>query len=191
MAASNKQLSRPTDQQWQAIMANDQQADDQFWYGVTSTLIFCRPSCASRLPKREHIRIFANPEAALAAGFRPCKRCRPTAELVANQTWVLEIDQVLQDHYAEKLDLNELAKRVHGSPSYLRHVYQQLSGQTPQQKLTQIRLERAQWLLTTTDLTIANIGRQVGWVNPAYFIKIFRQQVGFTPRQYRQQFSVD
>ncbi|WP_125766346.1 bifunctional transcriptional activator/DNA repair enzyme AdaA [Lapidilactobacillus wuchangensis] len=188
MVASSNQLIRPTDQQWQAIVANDRQADDQFWYGVTSTLIFCRPSCASRLPKREHIRIFADPNAALAAGFRPCKRCRPTAELVSNQTWVLEIDQVLQHHYAEKLDLNELAKQVHGSESYLRHVYQQLTGQTPQQKLTQIRLERAQLLLATTNSTIASIGRQVGWANPAYFIKIFRQQIGLTPRQYRQQF---
>jgi AraC family transcriptional regulator of adaptative response / methylphosphotriester-DNA alkyltransferase methyltransferase len=124
----------------------------------------------------------------LAAGLRPCKRCRPTAELVSNQTWVLEIEQVLQQQYAEKLDLNELAKQVHGSESYLRHVYQQLTGQTPQQRLTQIRIEQAQLLLTTTTASIAMIGRQVGWANPAYFIKIFRQQVGMTPRQYRQQF---
>ena len=188
MAASTNKFIAPTDQQWQAIVANDHQADDQFWYGVTSTQIFCRPSCASRLPKREHICIFANPDMVLAAGFRPCKRCRPTAELVSNKTWVLEIEQVLQQQYAEKLDLNELAKQVHGSESYLRHVYQQLTGQTPQQRLTQIRIEQAQLLLTTTTASIAMIGRQVGWANPAYFIKIFRQQVGMTPRQYRQQF---
>lgn len=68
---------QPTDAEFAAIKDNDPEADGRFFYGVATTKIFCRPSCISRAPKRENVHIFADAEAAQAAGFRPCKRCRP------------------------------------------------------------------------------------------------------------------
>lgn len=68
---------QPTDAEFAAITGNDPEADDRFLYGVATTKIFCRPSCISRAPKRENVRIFADAKAAQAAGFRPCKRCQP------------------------------------------------------------------------------------------------------------------
>ena len=61
---------------WEAVKHSDASYDGLFFYAVKTTGIFCRPSCRSKLPKREHVRYFASAEQARAAGFRPCKRCR-------------------------------------------------------------------------------------------------------------------
>ncbi|ERL65954.1 bifunctional transcriptional activator/DNA repair enzyme AdaA [Schleiferilactobacillus shenzhenensis] len=177
----------PTDAQWAAITTNDTAADGQFWYAVQSTMIFCRPSCPSRLPKRENVTVYADPHAALAAGYRPCKRCRPLAQPVSNATWVAEIDTLLATHSQEPLTLNELASLAHGSASYLRHVYQAATGATPLQRLKTIRLTRAKALLTATDLTVAQIGVLVGIPTTSYFIAAFRTVYGQTPLQFRRE----
>lgn len=178
---------KPNDTQWQAIKNNDQKQDHLFWYGVKTTGIFCRPSCPSRLPKRENVVIFKNPDDAMAAGFRPCKRCRPTEQLVSNQVWVKEIDHVLNTHYREKLTLDRLASLVHGSPSYLRHVYKNLTGITPQQKLSSIRLAAAKKALRESQRPVEQIALASGMNSSAYFIHRFKAQYGLTPRQYRQE----
>lgn len=180
---------KPTDQQWQAIVNNDRHFDQLFWYGVTTTGIFCRPSCPSRLPKRQNVTVFNSLKEALAAGFRPCKRCQPTNRPVSKQTWVAEINCVLARHYSERLTTRRLAEQVHGSSSYLRHVYKELTGITPQQKLTAIRMARAKDLLQNTEQPISNIGRLVGIHNPAYFIRQFKAVSGETPLQYRKHFD--
>ncbi|MGN1279463.1 MAG: bifunctional transcriptional activator/DNA repair enzyme AdaA [Limosilactobacillus sp.] len=181
----NSQLPAPADNQWQAIVNNAHQADGRFWYGVTTTRIFCKPSCPSRLPKRNHVVIFNSPRDAFRAGFRPCKRCRPLDQVVSNQVWIDEINHVLQTKYPQKLSLSELANLVHGDPSYLRHTYKKITGTTPQQKLTQIRLERAQKLLEGSTYSVSQVGAKVGIPNAAYFISLFKKQYGQTPLQYR------
>ena len=65
------------DQAWTAVMARDRAFDGRFVTGVLSTGIYCRPSCAARHPRREHVRFFADGAAARAAGLRACLRCRP------------------------------------------------------------------------------------------------------------------
>src|SRR5437588_3429835 len=62
---------------WNAIQHRDPKADDLFYYSVQTTGVYCRPSCAARLPRRENISFHLTREAAEAAGFRACKRCRP------------------------------------------------------------------------------------------------------------------
>ncbi|MBN3813371.1 Ada metal-binding domain-containing protein, partial [Paraburkholderia sp. Ac-20347] len=62
---------------WAAVEARDASADGQFFYAVRTTGVFCRPSCASRLPRRENVEFFVDADAARAAGYRECKRCRP------------------------------------------------------------------------------------------------------------------
>lgn len=64
---------------WQCIVGRDPEADGTFWYGVATTGIYCRPQCGSR-PNRQNVRFFETRAAARAAGFRPCKRCRPDLE---------------------------------------------------------------------------------------------------------------
>src|SRR6478736_1446518 len=62
---------------WHSVLNRDPAADEDFFYGVTTTHIYCRPSCPSRRPKRENIAFFSSTEAAERAGFRACLRCRP------------------------------------------------------------------------------------------------------------------
>src|SRR5688572_10012414 len=64
-------------QRWQAVMARDRRFDGAFVYAVRSTGIYCRPSCASRRPRRPQVTFFPIPEAAERAGFRACRRCHP------------------------------------------------------------------------------------------------------------------
>ena len=77
-----------TDERWRAITQNDSSYDDVFIYAVTSTGICCRPSCQSRDPKKENVRIFNDVDEAVAAGFRPCKRCKPGGIRLPDEEWV-------------------------------------------------------------------------------------------------------
>lgn len=65
------------DPRWQAIAARDKSWDGKIYCAVATTGIVCRPACPARMPLRHNVRLFADLKAALAAGFRPCKRCRP------------------------------------------------------------------------------------------------------------------
>ena len=64
---------------WQAIQTRDANFDGQFYYGVRSTGVYCRPSCGSRQPRRANVAFFAQTVDAENAGFRACQRCRPNA----------------------------------------------------------------------------------------------------------------
>ncbi|WP_306706783.1 Ada metal-binding domain-containing protein [Azospirillum isscasi] len=64
---------------WSAVMRRDRDGDGRFVYAVRSTGVYCRPSCPSRPAKRENVSFHPDAGAAEAAGFRPCKRCRPAA----------------------------------------------------------------------------------------------------------------
>ena len=68
---------RPPDARWSAVQTRDKRADGNFVYAVRSTGIYCKPSCPSRRPRREHVAYFPLPAAAEQKGFRACKRCKP------------------------------------------------------------------------------------------------------------------
>ena len=66
-------------QQWQAVMNRDPSQDGKFVFAVSSTGVYCRPSCAARRPRRENVAFFSKPEEAEKSGYRACLRCRPKA----------------------------------------------------------------------------------------------------------------
>jgi len=70
-------MTTQLDTRYEAMRRRDASFDGQFFAGVTSTGIYCRPSCPSRLPKPENVRFYPSAEAAREAGFRACKRCHP------------------------------------------------------------------------------------------------------------------
>jgi len=67
---------------WAAVVGRDGAADGVFYYSVKTTGVYCRPSCAARLARRENVRFHPTRAEAEAAGFRPCKRCKPNAHAV-------------------------------------------------------------------------------------------------------------
>lgn len=76
------------DQRWQSVLARDPNADGEFVFAVRTTGIFCRPSCRARHALRENVSFYANASEALAAGFRPCKRCQPKKPMPSNIGWI-------------------------------------------------------------------------------------------------------
>src|SRR3954462_12161990 len=76
---------------WRLVNARERTADGAFVYAVTSTGIYCRPSCPSRRPRRDRVVFFDAAEAARAAGFRACKRCNPDSVVAAADPWVEKI----------------------------------------------------------------------------------------------------
>ena len=116
MQLINADANTMTDERWHAIVHNDSSFDDKFYYGVKTTGIFCRPSCKSRVPNIDNVKIFQNTEEALSENFRPCKRCKPNGLTLPNEDWVTQIEEYIDNHYSEPLTLENLADMCHGSP---------------------------------------------------------------------------
>ena len=117
---------------WQAVTTRDARADGAFFYGVRTTGVFCRPSCVSRLPRRENVEFFADVDAARAAGYRECKRCRPGGlprelEIVRRACAALDADP------PQRLTLAQLGDAVHLSPFHLQRLFKRVLGVSPRQ----------------------------------------------------------
>jgi len=176
-----------TDEQWQAVIGNDSAYDGQFFYAVKTTGIFCRPSCKSRAPKREHIGFFITADDALQAKFRPCKRCKPTGERLPDEEWIKVVTDYVDRNYSEALTLNKLALICHGTPYHLHRTFKKVTGITPVAYIQQVRIVHAQNMLIDSDKSIAEIGQSVGMANTPYFITLFKKKTGLTPKHYREQ----
>lgn len=135
-------------QRWHATLSRSRIADRYFLYGVLTTKIFCRPSCASRRPSRRRVRFFSFPgaiEAAEQAKFRPCKRCKPET-LGTGNTGVLAITQVLRKIMAEtlgersgeeeELKLESLAKSAGLSTFHFHRLFKATTQVTPADFIT-------------------------------------------------------
>lgn len=134
---------------WRAVEARDAQADGAFVFAVTTTGIYCRPSCAARRPKRANVRFFATPAEAEAAGFRACLRCRPAFGPEADpqvervRRACALIDAALEDGAERLPTLEELAAKLGGgSPHHLHRTFKRVTGVTPAQYADARRLAR-------------------------------------------------
>src|SRR6266567_3156414 len=99
------------DNKWQVVLARDARFDGLFVFAARSTGIYCRPSCPSRRPHREHVVFFAVPEAAERAGYRACLRCRPRDLKVGDPAVdkVRAICHTIDAHPDETITLTDLA----------------------------------------------------------------------------------
>ena len=99
------------DQLWQAVVAKDARFDGQFVFAVSSTGVYCRPSCPSRRAHRERVRFFDLPEAAEQAGFRACLRCQPKRPRVLDPQieLVQRVCHIIDEHDEEEVTLERLS----------------------------------------------------------------------------------
>ena len=128
---------------WQAVAHRDQEANGTFFYSVKTTGVYCRPSCAARLAKRENVQFHTTPEDAERAGFRACKRCKPK-EQSANGEQAIAVANAckLIAEAKEPLSLESLANAVHMSPWHFHRIFKSLTGLTPKGYATANRSQR-------------------------------------------------
>ena len=117
---------------WQAVCARDATQDGRFVFAVRSTGIFCRPSCPARRPLEKHTAFFLTPEAARAAGFRPCRRCSPQGQSPAEaiDRLISQVCQLLESS-EHNPTLAQLAAHTGFSASHLTREFKRRTGLTP------------------------------------------------------------
>jgi AraC family transcriptional regulator of adaptative response/methylated-DNA-[protein]-cysteine methyltransferase len=126
-----------SDEQWQAVIAKDARYDGQFVFAVSSTGVYCRPSCPSRRPNRERVSFYTLPEAAEQAGFRACLRCHPKRARILDPQIALaqSVCQQLDMSDAENVTLADLAEQIGVSVFHLQRTFKSVMGISPRQYL--------------------------------------------------------
>jgi len=178
------------DRLWGAVEAGDARFDGWVFCGVTSTGIYCRPSCPARTPKRENVRFFKTAAAAQLAGFRACKRCRPDAtpgspEWDARADLVGRAMRLIADGVVDREGVTGLAGRLGYAP---RHVHRRLSEAVGAGPLALARAQRAQTarvVLETTDVPIIDVAFAAGFRSVRQFNATVREVFATTPRELR------
>lgn len=171
---------------WEAIVNCEPTFDGEYFYGVTSTGIFCRPSCRSRTPLRQNVQVFRSVQEARGAGFRPCKRCGPDAQS-PDEKLVASAKEIMNQHYDGALTLDALARKLSISPYHLHRVFKRLTGTTPADYVLHMRLLAAKEALChERRRTVTDIAMGVGFRSTSHFSTVFQKKTGYTPSDYRE-----
>lgn len=166
---------------WKAVVEHDAMADREFVYGVTTTRIYCRPSCSSRRPRRENVRFFAYPEHAEAAGFRACLRCDPKEESVSLSE---KARRILERTIDEPPSLELLAETLHVSRFHLQRTFKRTFGLSPKQYVTARQFDHVrQQLKRGADVLTAAYAAGFGSSRRIY--ERTGETIGMTPGTYR------
>jgi AraC family transcriptional regulator of adaptative response / DNA-3-methyladenine glycosylase II len=179
-----------SDRFWRAIVACDPRFDGWAFCAVTSTGIYCRPSCPARTPRRENVRLYPTAAAAQAVGFRACKRCRPDAT-PGSPEWDLRADLVgramrlIADGVVDREGVGGLARRL----GYTRrHIHRQLVAVAGAGPLALARAQRAQTariLLETTSLLVTHVCFAAGFQSLRQFNATVQEVFASTPTALR------
>jgi AraC family transcriptional regulator of adaptative response/methylated-DNA-[protein]-cysteine methyltransferase len=171
---------------WQAVQQRDAGMDRRFVYGVLTTGVYCRPSCASRRPLRENVRFFDDPAAAAEAGLRPCKRCRPLEHWQDDPEIALLLKLCrLVDAQPDTLPDGAALARAAGRDAFqLNRLFKRYLTITPGDYIESVRMRRVKHALrhsaSVTDAVYdSGLGSSRGLYERA------PASLGMTPRQYR------
>lgn len=178
------------EQRYRAVRSKDARFDGWFVIAVTSTGIYCRPSCPAMTPKRANVRFLPSAAAAQRAGFRACKRCRPDAA-PGSPEWDARADVVgramrlIRDGAVEREGVSGLARRLGFSE---RHLHRQLVAELGAGPLALARAQRAQTarlLIETTSLPFTELAFAAGFPSIRQFNETVREVFATTPTELR------
>jgi AraC family transcriptional regulator, regulatory protein of adaptative response / methylated-DNA-[protein]-cysteine methyltransferase len=172
-------------QRWAAVQRRDAGADGAFFYSVRTTGVYCRPSCASRLARRENVRFHASCEEAESAGFRPCKRCRPNeAALAVRRAAAVERACRLIETADEMPNLAALAASAAMSRFHFHRVFRTVTGLTPKAYAAAQRARRVREALPRSS-TVTEAIYGAGFNSSGRFYAESGQVLGMTPTRFR------
>lgn len=180
-------MTTEIDARWRDVAERNKAADGEFVYGARTTGIFCRPSCSSRMPRQENVEFFAIPALAVAAGYRPCKRCLPAEAIITDQRLAL-VQQVCDYIVAhmdapEVLNLDSLSAHFHYTPQHIQSVFADMLHVTPRQYAEALRMQNLKSQLRQKEsVTDAIYGAGYGSTSRVY--ERADASMGMTPAQY-------
>jgi AraC family transcriptional regulator of adaptative response/methylated-DNA-[protein]-cysteine methyltransferase len=170
---------------WQAILDRDPAADGAFLYSVRTTGVYCRPTCGSRLPRRENVAFHRTPDAAEAAGFRACKRCKPRDEPLAQARAksIAEICRFIEEA-EEPPALGELAALAGLSRYHFHRTFKAVTGVTPKDYATSCRSRRVREGLQSAR-SVTEALYDAGFNSSARFYATSGEVLGMSPTAFR------
>src|SRR4051812_3454905 len=181
-AMSSKALSKPTER-WSAVVRRDRRHDGEFVFAVSTTGVFCRPSCGSRRPLQKNVRFFDDTREARQAGFRPCKRCKPESVDVS-AALAAEVKRLIDDTPDEAITLETLAKRTTATPTRIQRSFKRATGLSPKEYQDAQRGARLRRKLRDgQSVTRATI--DAGYSSTSRLHDRAAEMLGMSPRTYR------
>ncbi len=180
-----KAIATENDPRWAQVQARDVSADGEFYYSVSSTGVYCKPSCAARPARPEHVVFHASCEDAEKAGFRACKRCKPNQpDLVeAHTKMVTEICRLIEDS-EQMINLQTLANKAGLSVFHFHRVFKAITGLTPKAYSVAHRAKKVRSELGK-NTTVTEAIFEAGYNSNSRFYEKSTQVLGMTPSNYR------
>jgi AraC family transcriptional regulator, regulatory protein of adaptative response / methylated-DNA-[protein]-cysteine methyltransferase len=182
-----KQMPRPVadDPRWARVVARDKAADGHFWYSVSTTGVYCRPSCPSRTANPSNVQLHDSLASAKATGFRACRRCNPdgpsveaeNATLVAKACRIIEMSE-------EEPSLEDLAEAVGMSPGYFHRVFKAATGLTPKSYAAAYRANKVREGLVSGN-SVTDAMYDAGFNSSGRFYEKSTGMLGMAPSKYR------
>ncbi|MEU4542702.1 DNA-3-methyladenine glycosylase 2 family protein [Nonomuraea dietziae] len=175
---------------YRAVSARDARFDGRFYTAVKTTRIYCRPICPARTPSSRNVRFYRHAASAEAAGFRPCKRCRPELS-PGDPGWDVRGDLVgralrlIDDGAADERGVAGLATRLHITERHLHRLFVAELGVGPLAVARTKRLLLAKQLLTETALPVTDVAFAAGFGSVRQFNAAMQATYGFTPSEMR------
>ncbi|WP_048837293.1 bifunctional DNA-binding transcriptional regulator/O6-methylguanine-DNA methyltransferase Ada [Acetobacter cibinongensis] len=183
--SGKKSQNTAHDSRWQKIVDRDKAADGQFWYSVSTTGIYCRPSCPSRTPKPDNVTLYDTLEAARLSDCRPCKRCNPEGcSIDATNAALIEQACRLIEASETSPSLEELANAVELSPGYFHRLFKAQTGLTPKSYANAHRARKVRDGLAQGS-KITDTVYDAGFQSNGRFYAQSSAMLGMTPSRYR------
>jgi AraC family transcriptional regulator of adaptative response/methylated-DNA-[protein]-cysteine methyltransferase len=178
-------MVRSNDDRWQAVLTRDANQDGRFVFAVSSTGVYCRPSCPSRRPRRENVAFFHKPDDAEKAGYRACLRCRPKAIGANRQTEIVKaVCRYIEQHLDEPITLSRLGSEFHQSPFHLQRSFKAALGISPRAYADSCRMNRLKRNLQAGH-SVTRAMYDAGYSSSSRLYERTASQLGMTPDSYR------
>ena len=166
-----------------AVEGRDASLDGVIFYGVRSTGIYCKPSCAARRPRREQVSFYGTQDEAEAAGFRPCRRCRPRVTRDPNLETVERACRLIEAAGADAPPLARLAAELGVSQYHLQRTFKKVVGLTPRQYALAHRVNQFKARLREGE-TVAGAMYDAGYGSSSRLYEKADAELGMTPASY-------
>jgi AraC family transcriptional regulator of adaptative response/methylated-DNA-[protein]-cysteine methyltransferase len=170
---------------WQAVLARNASQDGNFVFAVSSTGVYCRPSCPARRPRRENVTFFRKPDLAEKAGYRACLRCRPRAAGGTGATEAVKaMCRYIEQHLDEPLTLARLGSEFHQSPFHLQRTFKRVLGITPRAYADSCRMNQLKDNLRAGH-SVTRSMYDAGYSSSSRLYERTASHLGMTPDKYR------